>query len=312
MDTAAQHLARHRQAANLPERLRWGAVRLSVTDLDRAEAFWTTVLGFVRRPDEGPGLALGTPDRTLVVLVRGATSPVARGYTGLYHVAFGMPTQAEFSRCLQRVVDMQVPFSPVDHLISKAFYLNDPDGHGIEITLETPERLGRFGDEAGRFAMYDVDGRRHSGRAPLDVRGELAQADGTDPGLAVHRDAYVAHLHLHVPAIDPALDWFTGLGFARNLRLLDFGMADMGAGGPCTHRLAVNIWAGQDIGPAPHTMARLLSYDMITSDVDCFAAARTYLTGDMAAGLLTGTDPAGVTATLRLERRRVQKQERAA
>ena len=70
MDTPALNLARHREAANLPVRPSWGALSLSVTDLDRARAFWTTVPGFMPRP-------------------------VARGHAGMSHVAFGMPSQAE-------------------------------------------------------------------------------------------------------------------------------------------------------------------------------------------------------------------------
>ncbi len=112
MDTNALALARQRKADNLPERLVWGALTLSVTDLRRAEAFWTEVVGLVRRPDLDPGLALGTADRTLVVLQAGATSPVARGHAGMYHVALGVPSQAEFSRRMRRFIDLGIPFSP--------------------------------------------------------------------------------------------------------------------------------------------------------------------------------------------------------
>lgn len=299
MDTPALALARQRSADNLPERLSWDAVTLSVTNLDRAEAFWTTALGFIRRGHEGPGVALGAPDRTLVVLVPGATSPVARGHAGMYHVAFGMPSQAEFSRRMRWLIDLGLPFSPVDHLMSKALYIDDPDGHGIEVTLETPERFGRFGNAGGRFSMYDAAGKPHSGRERLDMRAELAQADGADPALPLHRDAFLAHLHLHVPALNPSIAWFEALGFARNLTLPDFGMADMGAGAPCTHRLAMNIWAGVGAKPAPESSARLLSYRLATSDAETMAVARARLSEDQASGHLHGTDPAGVTLNLR-------------
>lgn len=300
MDTDALALARQRAADNLPERLTWGPVTLSVTNLDRAEAFWTEAMGFVRRPGDGVGLALGTADRTLVVLAPGATSPVARGHAGMYHVAFRVPSQAEFARRMWRFYQLRLSVAPVDHLMSKALYLDDPDGHGIEIAFETPERFGRFATEDGHFAMRDAEGRSHSGREPLDIRAELAQADGTDPALPLHRDASLAHLHLHVPALDPSLAWFEGIGFARNLLLPDFGMADMGAGASYTHRLAMNIWAGPGVRPAPATSARLLSYRLETTDARTFAAARSQLTEIPGAGVLTGTDPAGITLTLAL------------
>lgn len=311
MDTPALALARQRAAENLPERLTWGPLTLSVTNLDRAETFWTEVIGFVRRRDQGPGVALGTPDRTLVVIVPGATGPVARGHAGMYHVAFGMPSQAEFSRRMQRLIDLRLPFSPADHLMSKAMYISDPDGHGIEIACETPERFGRFSTEGGRFGMFDAQGRAHSGRERLDVRAELREADGTDPAQPIHRDAKVAHLHLHVPALDPSLTWFESVGFARNLNLPDFGMADMGTGALYTHRLAMNLWAGPGARPAPASSARLLSYRLETTDTATFAAARAHLAQDPATGVLTGTDPAGVTLTLALVATEHRKQDAA-
>lgn len=311
MDTPALALARQRGADNLPERLTWGPLTLSVTNLDRAEAFWTEVAGFVRRPEQGRGLALGTADRTLVVLAPGATSPVTRSHAGMYHVAFRMPSQAEFSRRMQRFIDLRVPFSPVDHLMSKAMYLYDPDGHGIEIAYETPERFGRFSFDLGRFAMFDAAGCPHSGRERLDLRAELAAADGTDPALPLHRDASLAHLHLHVPTLDQSLTWFEGLGFARNLNLPGFGMADMGTGAPYTHRLAMNIWAGPGARPAPASSARLQSYRLEAADAETFAAARAHLTAHPATGTLTGTDPAGVTLTLTLRATEHRKEDAA-
>lgn len=311
MDTQALALARQRAADGLPERLNWGPMTLSVTNLDRSEAFWTAAMGLVRRSEHGPGLALGTSDRTLVVLVPGATSPVARGHAGLYHVAFGMPSQAEFSRRMLRFIHLGLPFSPVDHLMSKALYLSDPDGHGVEIAWETPERFGQFSNLDGQFNMFDIDGRLHSGRERLDVAAELALADGTDPALPLHRDAAIAHLHLHVPALEPSLTWFEGVGFARNLFLHDFGMADMGAGAPYTHRLAMNLWAGSGARPAPTTSARLLSYRLETTDSAVFRTARAHLKEDPSTGALTGTDPAGVNLTLTLGATETRKEEAA-
>lgn len=308
MDTPALALARQRAADKLPERLVWGPLTLSVTDPVRAEAFWTTVIGFVRRPDAGTGIALGTADRTLVVLQRGAVHPVMKGHAGMYHVAFGMPSQTEFSRRIQRFLNLGILFSPVDHLMSKALYLEDPDGHGIEIAFETPKRFGRFTDADGQFGMFDAAGQPHTGRERLDLRQELAFCDDTDPSLPLHRDATVAHLHLHVPALDPALRWFEGLGFARNLMLPGFGMADMGTGAPYTHRLAMNLWAGKGARPAPAHSARLLSYRLETTDPDCFAAARGQLTETADPNVLTGIDPAGVTLNLALRTNRQQKE----
>lgn len=310
MDTDALSLARSLQKQGLPERLGWGALDLSVTSLDRAMRFWTGALGFIPRPGIGPGMALGTAHRTLVVLHEGATIPVQRGHAGMYHVAFGVPSQAEFSRLLARFQQMGLQVSPVDHTMSKAIYLNDPDGHGIEIAFETPERFGRFAEGALGFAMIDHDGRLRSGRDPLDIHAEIALARGADLRAPIAEAAVVAHLHLHVPDLCAAVDWFEGIGFARNLMLPEMGMADMGAGAAYTHRLAMNIWAGQDATSAPSSSARLLGYRLITTDSTTFAHARARL-GPSDGGSLAGTDPAGIPLTL-FHDRAVQRRQGAA
>ena len=90
------------------DRLSWGQVELQVTDLDRAVAFWTMVLGLIERDHSAPGVALGTKDRTLIVLHPGAQTPVKAPFTGMYHVAIGVRSQVEFSRMLARLIQMNV------------------------------------------------------------------------------------------------------------------------------------------------------------------------------------------------------------
>lgn len=299
MDTDALKLARSLKTQGLPERLSWGAVELSVTNVDRAAWFWIGALGFVPRPDPGPGLALGTSERTLVILRPGARRPVMNDVAGLYHAAFAVPSQEEFSRLLCRFRDLDLRVSPVDHTMSKAIYLNDPDGHGIEIALETPERFVRFHDSSSSFGMIDSEGRFRSGRDPLDLKAEIAAAVGADLSASIASDTVVAHIHLHVPDLEMAQSWFQGVGFVRNLSLPSMGMADMGAGAAYTHRLALNIWAGRGTPPPPDDAARLIRYHLTTSDPALFKLASRRLGRD-ARGYLSGRDPAGATLTLAL------------
>lgn len=254
------------------DRLRWGMVEFQVRDIVRSTAFWCEVLGFVDRGREGGSQALGTAEETLVILHEGAGSPVDRRAAGLYHVAFGVPDQIEFSRLLARLSYLRQMFSPIDHTMSKAIYLSDPDGIGIEIALETPERFGRFSEMTHDFGVYDSNGLRRSGRDLIDVRAELqVLADDTNLFLPIASGTCVAHLHFQVPRIEEALDYFQGVGFARNLFLPHFGFADMSAGSAYTHRLAFNLWAGRDILPSGPDRARLIRYTLFAEGVtnDC-------------------------------------------
>lgn len=278
----------------LTDRLSWGAVELQVTDLDRAVEFWTLALGLIEHDSKTPGASLGTEDRTLIVLHPGAQTPVKAPFTGMYHVAIGVRSQAEFSRMLARLIHLNVQVGPTDHLLAKSIYFHDPDGLEIEITYETPERFSHFGDLSKGLTLYDVDGKTHSGRGPLDVNAELAHAPGTDPLAPLANDSYLAHLHFKVPALEPALDWFETLGFERHLTLDNWGFADMGAGATNTHRLAMNIWAGPNNPPAPQDMAGLVHYELFTHG-KTIASPHLHQDGDA----LRGTDPAGVSVSLR-------------
>ncbi len=310
MDTEALALARTRSARNLPERLSYGHVELSVTNLDRAVGFWSSVLGLVPRPEPGPGIALGTARCTLVVLHAGATAPAAKGHIGMYHVAFGLPTQAEFSLMMLRLRQLGVIHAPVDHLMSKAIYLSDPDGHGIEIALETPERFGRFVEDGSGIAMLDAKGQRHSGREALDIGAELAFARTTSIAAPVD-EAVVAHLHLHVRDLESAQAWFERIGFVRNLNLSMIGFADMGAGAFYTHRLALNLWAGPHAKPATAGMARLLRYRLETTDADVFERAQSLLTSATGHEVLSGSDPAGITLELAMHKEARSREQAA-
>lgn len=275
------------------DRLSWGVVELQVTNLERAVAFWTTSLGLIERHHQAPGTALGTQERTLFILHPGANTPAAAPYTGMYHVAVGVRSQAEFSRMLARLIKLNIKVGPTDHLMAKSIYFHDPDGLEIEVTFETPERFSHFGDMSRGLTLYDVDGNTHSGRGPLDIKAELAYAAAADPMQPLADDSYIAHLHFKVAALEPALDWFETLGFERHLTLNSWGFADMGAGLPNTHRLAMNTWAGPNRAPMPQNMAGLLHYELITQDA-LFATSHLHQDGDV----LRGTDPTGVAVTL--------------
>ncbi|MFY0618966.1 VOC family protein [Shimia sp.] len=282
----------------LSDRLSWGAVELQVTNLDRAVAFWSSALGLIERTSTAPGIALGTTNRTLIVLRPGADRPVRAPFTGMYHVAIGVRSQVEFSRMLARLIQLNVQVGPTDHLMAKSLYFHDPDGLEIEITYETPERFSHFGDMSRTLTLYDVEGNAHSGRGPLDVRAELAHAADADPMTHLADDSYLAHLHLKVAALEPALDWFETLGFERHLTLDAWGFADMGAGTPNTHRLAMNIWAGPNKPPMPQDMAGLVHYELLVHGD--LPAASHHLRQD--GNVLRGTDPAGVAVTLRTDK----------
>ena len=307
MQTQALQLAKNYAETNKAERLSWGIVEFQVTDIKRTIAFWTQTLGLIVRGQYRhivDSVELGTPSKTLFVFHSGAEIEVSPKHLGMYHVALGITDQKEFSRLLTRLIDLDVPFSPVDHLMTKSLYLHDPDGLEIEIAYETPERFGSFDTSQG-ISMFDIDGNPHNGRALLDIKAELVHAQNTDHEALLSDDAFLSHIHFKVAELDSAEQWFEKIGFAQNLNLPDIGIADMGAGSAYTHRVAMNTWSGPNLEPAPTNMARLLRYALKVNDPQLMQYVITANPQSGSAhGLqpseagLTGLDPTGTEVSL--------------
>jgi catechol 2,3-dioxygenase len=123
----------------LDPRTRIGHVHLKVADLERAERFYTEVIGLsvkARYGTEAVFLAAGDYHHHLGLNTwqsKGG-SPPPPGTTGLFHFAILMPTRRLLAEALVRLREAGWPLTGAsDHLVSEALYLNDPDGNGIEL-----------------------------------------------------------------------------------------------------------------------------------------------------------------------------------
>ena len=108
-----------------------GLVSLTVADLDRSLAFYTTALGFAVLPT--------SQSRSRSRPRPGALPWMVDARTGLYHFAILLPARADLGRWLRHF--FALPYPPPgqgDHLVSEALYLRDPDGHGIEVYWDRP------------------------------------------------------------------------------------------------------------------------------------------------------------------------------
>ena len=142
-----------------------GHVHLKVSDLERSLAFYRDVLGFEVTQKLGGQAAFLSTDGYHHHLglntweSAGGRSP-AHGTTGLYHVAILFPSEAEMAAAVRRVLKADIPLEgAADHGVSKAVYLNDPDGNGVELYWDKPKAdWPRKAD--GSLAMFT---------APLDL-----------------------------------------------------------------------------------------------------------------------------------------------
>jgi catechol 2,3-dioxygenase len=151
---------------------RIGHVHLTVADLERSVRFYRDVLGFAvtaRYGAEAVFLSAGGYHHHIGLNTwagRGAPPPPP-GTTGLYHFAILYPDRKALAAALRRLRDARVPLEgAADHGVSEAIYLRDPDGNGVELYRDRPERDWPRAPD-GTLAMQTQ---------PLDLEALLADA----------------------------------------------------------------------------------------------------------------------------------------
>lgn len=238
----------------------FGAVHLEVTDVARSTSFWHQVTGLHIRTEESDRVELGTAGETLVVLHGGASHGFLLRHSGLYHLAIHPPSEVEFARILQRLIAARWKFSPVDHVMSKAMYLNDPDGITVEITLETPQRLRELIVVDNVVRAINVDGELESGYEPFDLTAMLATLEDQPRQELVGAGTRIGHMHLYVADLLDAYQFYRSLGFTQALWTPHIGIGDLGAGGAFNHRIAVNTFQGVGAPQSPAGTARMRNF----------------------------------------------------
>jgi len=232
-----------------------GAVDLAVTDGDTALRFYRDYVGLTPLPSDGNQIRMGAGGRELVVLHPDAERAVVPKTSGLYHLAIVLPDRRELARVIARLGRLRWDQYPTDHVMTKANYLWDPDGNGIEIYVESPED-GTMGMVNGTYGAWDKDGRPRSGRDPIDLEemfSHLKPDDRLDEPMPA--GTKMGHIHLHVADVDEALRFYVDLvGFDVMGQMPGVGF--ISAGG-YHHHLGLNEWAGHGARPAPAGAAGL-------------------------------------------------------
>lgn len=228
----------HRDA--LAQDTAMGVVDLLVRDMDTMVAYYT----------EGVGLDVITTTGDLVVLGRG-TAPIMRltqrrhlpdfdrGSAGLYHTAILFADHAGLAASINQMAGY-APRSftgSADHLVSEAFYFDDPEGNGVELYVDRPRSAW----------TRTADGGVQMASLPLDPNQfVLSHLDRTAPAAAPAAD--IGHVHLQVGSIETAKAFYVDtLGFDVMAR---FGsQALFVSAGGYHHHIGMNTWHSAGAGP---------------------------------------------------------------
>ena len=245
------------------ELITFGPVHLEIQDLDQSLTFWRDLVSLDRLEAANGSAALGIDGDPLVILHRSATKRVQRGYSGLFHVAINLPTEAELARVLARLRATGHRFGAVDHIVAKSLYMNDPDGIGLELTFETPERVRSYrwdeGDESA--IVIDAEGRSRRGVEPLATEDVLANLPDGNVVRPLPPGTHVGHLQLQVGNLASSYAFYRdGIGLIPNLYAPWAGYGDLGAGGRVAHRIALNTWQGTGVPPRQPGVAGMRSF----------------------------------------------------
>ena len=161
-----------RRSIMIHPRIDIGHVHLKVSDLERAIAFYSGVLGFELMQRMGKSAAFLSAGGYhhhigLNTWESQGGKPPSPGNTGLYHFAIRYPDRASLGDALRRLQQANVALQGAsDHGVSEALYLTDPDGNGLELYRDRPR------EEWPRTA----DGRLEMVTGPLDLESLLREA----------------------------------------------------------------------------------------------------------------------------------------
>ncbi|MDI3270589.1 MAG: VOC family protein [Bacillota bacterium] len=269
----------------LPAATELGQVELRVGDLSRSLRFYQGLLGLEileKGPHEAWLAPVGQREPILRLLEIPGAPPQPRHRAGLYHVALRVPSRVDLARILRQLLEARWPFQGfADHLVSEALYLPDPDRNGLEIYRDRPREEWERTPQG--YAMATL---------PLDLENLLEELRGGEGG-PLAPGTVVGHVHLHVGNLEEATRFYENLGFAVSLRGFP-GAMFLSAGG-YHHHVGLNMWAGENVPPAPKDAAGLESFTIWLpkeSDLEELAA-HLGLKED-----LSLTDPSGITIKL--------------
>jgi catechol 2,3-dioxygenase len=222
----------------VPDPIHPARVVLRVSDVERSAAFYAGVVGLDVKAQDADQAALTAPGGETLLELRRAEKPgrAVRHATGLFHTAFLYPDRARLGAALRRVAETRTALTGAsDHLVSEALYLDDPDGHGIELYRDRPRDEWPPPGPGEKIKMDTI---------PLDLGPLLEEAGGNGEGLVV------GHVHLKVADVDDAIRfWNDEVGLELMTRF--GGQAAFLASGGYHHHIGANTWMSAGAPPEP-------------------------------------------------------------
>lgn len=223
-----------------------GPVSLLVADLDAMTAYYrdAVLLEVIGSTDNAVTLGRGTVP---VVILEHAPElkHAAPREAGLFHTAILFDTEAALAVAVYSVAQRH-PGSftgSSDHLVSKAFYFNDPEGNGVELYWDRDRSQWTWTHGTIEMTTLYLDPNEF-------LRQNLSEDVMTNPRQG---SAVVGHVHLSVGDVGSAREFYVDrLGFETTAEMP--GSALFVSAGGYHHHMAMNVWNSRGAGRRQRTL----------------------------------------------------------
>lgn len=236
-----------------------GPVTLSVADLDAMTAYYRdgTALDVL---SEGPGtVTLGRSSTPVVILQHAPElSYASRSEAGLFHTAILYDSKEALAAAVYSVAT-KYPGTftgSSDHLVSNAFYFNDPEGNGVELYWDRERSAWSWIHGNVEMATIFLDPNRF-------LQENLTEEAAAEPRIG---EAKIGHIHLQVGDVPSAREFYvTQLGFEETAA---YGpQALFVSAGGYHHHMAMNTWNSAGAGRRKPTLGlSQVQIDVPTAD----------------------------------------------
>ncbi|MCF2706538.1 VOC family protein [Arcanobacterium haemolyticum] len=283
----------------LPSTTRMGTVLLDVRNLATMVDFYHRIVGLDILSDTNGRAELGraATRETIVVLHEDPSLPLRSVRSaGLFHTAILFDDASDLAAALVRIAQ-NVPelyTGSGDHYVSQAFYLDDPEGNGVELYIDRPREtwtwegnhvvMGTEYIDLGKFVQNNLASARN--------RDSESQGNSTTLG----------HVHLQVGDVPSARKFYVEtLGFEETAVLGNSAL--FVSAGKYHHHMAMNTWNSAGAGMRAPALGLGRVDIVVPKRVDVeFAADRLRTAGCAVAddgAAITSQDPWGNTILIR-------------
>lgn len=214
--------------------LRIQSSKLYVNDMDSMANFYTNGVGLDIIENKDKGVKLGKNNTVLLELEENKDMPPSpRGSAGLYHNAFLFTDSSSLAQQLKKILTIYPMYfqGSSNHIVSRAFYFSDPEGNGVEMYWDVPEKEWEWINDQIKMGNIYIDPVQFINDNLSDIQNE---------------SLVLGHIHLKVGTISEAKYFYVDLlGFAITSQM---DSALFISSGGYHHHIGLNTWESLGTG----------------------------------------------------------------